>query len=55
MPLNVIQILAITSISFVLFSILWVMKVETYLEERERKDTDRRDKERQTQTETTEP
>ena len=32
---NVLQILTITSIGFVLFAILWVTKVETYLENRE--------------------
>jgi hypothetical protein len=33
---NVLQILTITTVAFVLFSILWVTKVETYLENRER-------------------
>lgn len=33
--MNVLQILTITTIAFVLFAILWVTKVETYLENRE--------------------
>lgn len=42
MPLNVLQILAITSTSFVLFAILWVTKIEKYLEDREVKEQNNR-------------
>lgn len=33
---NVLQILTITSVGFVLFAVMWVTKIEEYLEERER-------------------
>jgi hypothetical protein len=39
---TVLQILAITSVSFVLFAVLWVTKVEEYLEERERQQHENR-------------
>jgi len=32
---NVLQILAITSTAFVLFAVLWVTKIEQFLEQRE--------------------
>lgn len=33
--MNVLEVLAITSTSFVLFAVLWVMVIEDYLEARE--------------------
>lgn len=33
--MNVLQVLAITSTSFVLFAVLWVTVIENYLENRE--------------------
>jgi hypothetical protein len=33
--MNVLEVLAITSTSFVLFAVLWVMVLEDYLESRE--------------------
>jgi hypothetical protein len=33
--MNVLQVLAVTSVGFVAFAVLWVMVIEDYLEERE--------------------
>jgi len=42
--MNILQVLAITSVAYVLFAILWVTRIEDYLEDRElkqRRSTDR--------------
>jgi len=49
---NVLQVLAITSVGFVLFAVLWVTKVETYIEQREKDQTNRRSDEIETEART---
>jgi len=49
---NVLQILAITSIGFVLFAILWVVKIEPYLEQREQDQTNKRNEQLESETQT---
>ncbi len=50
--MNVLQILAITSTSFVLFAILWVTKIEAYLEQREQDQTNKRNEQLESETQT---
>jgi hypothetical protein len=52
--MNVLQVLATTSIGFVLFAVVWVMYVEEWLEQRELDNTGRSGTDREGRTESVE-